>query len=98
MRILLVYPKFPDTYWSFQHALGLWNKRSAFPPLGLLTVAAMLPRSWSRRLVDLNVKPLRQKDIDAADIVFLSAMIVQQGSLQQIIRRCKAAGKRVVVG
>src|SRR5438552_3262599 len=98
MKVLLVYPEFPDTYWSFRHALGLWNKRSAFPPLGLLTVAAMLPPSWERRLVDLNVKALTRDHIDWADVVFISAMIVQQGSLQQIIRRCKAQGKRVVVG
>jgi radical SAM superfamily enzyme YgiQ (UPF0313 family) len=98
MKILLVYPEFPETYWSFHHALALWNKRSAFPPLGLLTVAAMLPRTWERRLVDINVKPLQQADIAWADVVFLSAMIVQKGSLRQIIQSCKAAGKRVVVG
>ncbi|MBI3409288.1 MAG: B12-binding domain-containing radical SAM protein [Planctomycetes bacterium] len=98
MKILLVYPKFPDTYWSFSHALGLWNKRSAFPPLGLLTVAAYLPPTWQRRLVDLNVKELSKADIAWADVVFLSAMIVQQASLQEIITRCKALGKRVVVG
>jgi radical SAM superfamily enzyme YgiQ (UPF0313 family) len=96
--VLLVYPEFPDTYWSFRHALGLWNKRAAFPPLGLLTVAAMLPRDWKRRLVDLNVEPLTQADIVAADLVFVSAMIVQRESLHQIIGRCKALGKRVVVG
>src|SRR5262245_23913784 len=98
MKILLIYPKFPDTYWSFRHDLDLSNKRSAFPPLGLLTVAAMLPPSWERRLVDLNVKPLSQADIEWADLVFTSAMIVQQDSLRQVIRRCKALGKRVVIG
>jgi len=98
LKVLLVNPVFPDTYWSFRHALVLWNKRSAFPPLGLLTVAAMLPKSWRRRLVDLNVKPLTRADIAWADIVFVSAMIVQQASLQQVVRRCRALGKRVVVG
>jgi radical SAM superfamily enzyme YgiQ (UPF0313 family) len=97
-KVLLVNPYFPDTYWSFRHALGLWNKRSAFPPLGLLTVAAMLPQRWERRLVDLNVEPLTHADIAWADIVFISAMIVQRESLHHIIRRCKALGKRVVVG
>ena len=98
LNVLLVYPVFPDTYWSFRHALRLWNKRSAFPPLGLLTVAAMLPKSWARRLVDLNVEPLTRADIVWADVVFVSAMIVQQESLHQVIRRCRALGKRVVVG
>jgi radical SAM superfamily enzyme YgiQ (UPF0313 family) len=97
-KVLLVYPEFPDTYWSFRNALGLWNKRSAFPPLGLMTVAAMLPPAWEQRLVDVNVRPLRRADIAWADLVFVSAMIVQQTSLRQIIRRCRAAGKRVVVG
>jgi radical SAM superfamily enzyme YgiQ (UPF0313 family) len=97
-NVLLVYPEFPDTYWSFKHALGLWSKRSAFPPLGLLTVAAMAPPEWEHRLVDLNVKRLRRADIEWADIVFASAMIVQQGSLKDVIRRSKALGKRVVVG
>src|SRR5262245_51505518 len=98
IKVLLVYPEFPDTYWSFQHALGLWNKRSAFPPLGLMTVAAMLPATWEQRLVDLNVRRLTHADIAWADLVFASAMIVQQDSLRQIIRRCRAQGKRVVVG
>ncbi len=98
MKVLLVYPEFPDTYWSFSHALKLGNRRSAFPPLGLLTVAAMLPKSWERRLVDLSVERLTRAHIDWADIVFASAMIVQQESLRRIVRRCKAQGKRVVVG
>jgi len=60
MKVLLVYPEFPDTYWSFRHALSFEGKRSAFPPLGLLTVSAMLPESWERRLVDMNVRSLKQ--------------------------------------
>src|SRR5262249_57245729 len=87
-KVLLVNPEFPDTYWSFQHALGLWNKRSAFPPLGLMTVAALLPATWEQRLIDLNVRRLTHADIAWADLVFASAMIVQQDSLRQIIRRC----------
>ena len=98
MNILLVYPTFPDSYWSFRHALGLENRRSAFPPLGLLTIAAMLPGSWRRRLVDMNVQPLRAPDIAWADMVFLSAMRIQGESMTRVIRRCKRMGKRVVVG
>ena len=59
MKALLVYPEFPDTYWSFSHALRFEGKRSAFPPLGLLTVSALLPESWERRLVDMNVRKLK---------------------------------------
>ena len=83
MKALLIYPEFPETYWSFKHALSFEGKRSAFPPLGLLTISAMLPDSWERRLVDMNVRPLKQRDIDWADVVLASAMIVQQDSLKE---------------
>jgi radical SAM superfamily enzyme YgiQ (UPF0313 family) len=98
MKVLLVYPEFPETYWSFRHALKFEGKRSAFPPLGLLTVSAMLPDAWERRLVDMNIRGLRDADIEWADLVFASAMIVQKPSLERVIRRCKARGKRVVIG
>lgn len=98
MKILLVYPEFPDTYWSFSHALKFEGKRSAFPPLGLLTVSAMLPHAWKRRLVDMNVRQLTDTDIGWADMIFLSAMIVQKESLREVVSLCKARGKRVVVG
>lgn len=98
MNILLIYPEFPDTYWSFRHALAFENKQSPFPPLGLLTVSAMLPESWERRLVDMNVEPLDQEDIEWADMVFVSAMIVQKESLEDVVAQCKAQNKRVVVG
>jgi radical SAM superfamily enzyme YgiQ (UPF0313 family) len=98
MKVLLVYPEFPDTYWSFRHALMFEGKRSAFPPLGLLTVSAMLPESWERRLVDMNVRQLKPSDIEWADIVFTSAMIVQKDSLERVVELCKARGKLTVVG
>jgi radical SAM superfamily enzyme YgiQ (UPF0313 family) len=98
MKALLVYPEFPDTYWSFRHALSFEGKKAAFPPLGLMTISAMLPASWERRLVDLNVRPLKTSDIEWADIVFASAMIVQKDSLLRVIQTCKARGKRLVVG
>ncbi len=98
MNALLVYPEFPDTYWSFRHALSFIGKKSAFPPLGLLTVSAMLPASWDRRLIDMNVRPLRSADIEWADVVMVSAMYVQKESLKGVIESCKAHGKRVVVG
>ena len=98
MKILLVYPEFPDTYWSFRHALSFEGKRSAFPPLGLLTISAMMPDAWERRLVDLNVQPLKPADIEWADVVFASAMIVQKDSLRRVVELSKAHGKRVVIG
>src|SRR5712691_1523208 len=98
MKVLLLNPEFPDTYWSFQHALPFEGKRCAFPPLGLLTVSALLPASWERRLVDLNVRSLKSSDIEWADIVFATAMLVQKDSLRSVVKRCKAAGKRVVIG
>ncbi len=98
MRVLLIYPEFPDTYWSFRHALSFEGKRSAFPPLGLLTVAALLPQAWERRLVDLNVQPLKAADIAWAELVFVSAMLTQKEALEQVVARCKTQGKRVIVG
>jgi radical SAM superfamily enzyme YgiQ (UPF0313 family) len=98
MKTLLVYPEFPDTYWSFRHALSFEGKRSAYPPLGLLTVSAMLPGAWERRLVDMNIQPLKQSDIKWADVIFASAMIVQKDSLRRVVELCKAEGKRVVIG
>lgn len=98
MKVLLVYPEFPDTYWSFRHALTFEGKRAAFPPLGLLTVSAMLPEAWERRLVDMNVRRLKEPDVEWADIIFVSAMIVQKDSLERVVQTCKALGKRVVVG
>jgi radical SAM superfamily enzyme YgiQ (UPF0313 family) len=98
MRILLVYPEFPDTFWSFKHALKFIHKKAGAPPLGLLTVAALLPSEWEKRLVDLNVTSLTQTDLAWADYVFVSAMIVQRDSARALIARCKAAGVKVVAG
>jgi len=98
MKVLLVYPEFPDTFWSFKHALPFLGKRSAFPPLGLLTVSAMLPSHWERRLVDMNVQPLKDVDLDWADIVFFSGMIVQGPSMKKAIARAKQRGRITVAG
>src|SRR5512135_3212349 len=98
MKILLVYPEFPDTFWSFKHALKFVQKKAGSPPLGLLTVAAMLPSAWEKRLVDLNVTHLTDKDLAWADYVFVSAMIVQRESARAVIQRCKTAGVKVVAG
>lgn len=98
MNILLVNPSYPDTFWSFKHVLRFVSRKAAFPPLGLLTVAAMLPGGWDKRLVDLNVEELTDEHIAWADLVFIGAMLVQKDGAQEVIRRCKEAGKRIVAG
>ena len=98
MKILLVYPQYPDTFWSFKHALKFIFKKAAFPPLGLLTVAAMLPREWEKKAVDMNVESLHNKDIEWADYVFLSAMAVQRDSAKDVIKRCNQLGTKIVAG
>lgn len=98
MNVLLLHPRFPDTFWSFKHALTFILKRASLPPLGLLTVAAMLPGTWGKRLVDLNVGKLGQKDLAWADLVFVSGMIAQRDSARLLVRRCRAAGKTIVAG
>ncbi|MFC1683067.1 B12-binding domain-containing radical SAM protein [Candidatus Zixiibacteriota bacterium] len=98
MNVLLIYPEFPDTFWSFKHALRFIHKRASTPPLGLLTVAAMLPPEWSKRLVDINVTKLTEKDLAWADYAFISGMIVQKKSALEIIDRCKDSDVTVVAG
>ncbi|UCH49942.1 MAG: B12-binding domain-containing radical SAM protein [Betaproteobacteria bacterium] len=98
MNVLLVYPRNPESFWSFKHVLRFVSKKCAFPPLGLLTVAAMLPREWNLRLVDLNVSNLNEDQIRDADYVFMSGMIVHKQSAHEIAARCAALGKTVVAG
>ena len=85
MKILLVYPKYPDTFWSFKYALKFISKKASLPPLGLLTVAAMLPAKWEQRLVDMNVQHLTDADLRWADYVMLSAMTIQKESANSVI-------------
>lgn len=98
MKILLVSAATPDTFWSFKHVLPFVSKKAAFPPLGLLTVAAMLPRDWNLKLVDLNTTRLTDTDLEWADYVFVSAMIVQADSARQVIARANRMGKALVAG
>jgi len=98
MKILLIYPKYPDTFWSFKYALKFISKKASFPPLGLLTVASMLPEEWEKKLMDMNVSALTEDDLKWADYVFLSAMVVQKKSAIEVIRRCKNLGIRIVAG
>ncbi|MBN3034535.1 MAG: DUF4070 domain-containing protein [Bacteroidales bacterium] len=98
MNVLLVYPKYPDTYWSFKHALRFISKSAAVPPLGLITVSAMLPPTWQKRLVDMNVEALCDADILWADYVFISAMYVQKESVDKIIGKCMKHRVKMVAG
>ena len=98
MKILLVYPQFPDTFWSFRHALKFISKKATFPPLGLLTVAAMLPEEWEKKLVDMNAATLTDKDIKWADYVLIGAMVVQQKSALEVIDRCNKLEAKIVAG
>ena len=98
MRILLIYPDYPDTFWSFKHALKFIRRRAALPPVGLLTIGAMLPKDWTKKLVDLNVTKLTKKDLAWADCAFIGGMVVQKESARKVIARCKQAGLKIVAG
>jgi radical SAM superfamily enzyme YgiQ (UPF0313 family) len=98
MNALLVYPEFPDTFWSFKHAMKFINKGAANPPLGLITVAAMLPKEWTLKLIDLNISPLIDQDWDWADVIVISAMIVQRKSVTELIRKSKLHNKLIIAG
>jgi len=98
LKLLLVYPKIPTTYWSFKYALPFVGDRSLMPPLGLITVASMLPDYCDVTLIDVNVSQLSDEDILEADYVLISAMIVQKESFQEIISRCNNLEKQVIAG
>jgi radical SAM superfamily enzyme YgiQ (UPF0313 family) len=98
MKILMVYPRYPDTFWSFRYALRFLSKKASFPPLGLLTVAAMLPGEWEKKLIDMNIVAVSDEDIEWADYVFISAMVVQKDSAREVITRCRELNTKVVAG
>ncbi len=98
MNVLLVYPETPCTFWSFKEALKFISKKSSEPPLGLLTVAAMLPEDWEKKLIDMNVSPLKDEDIRWADYLFISGMNIHKSSFKEVIRRSNELGTPVVAG
>jgi radical SAM superfamily enzyme YgiQ (UPF0313 family) len=98
MKILLVNPEVPDTFWSLKNALKFVGKKSALPPLGLLTVGALLPEEWDKKLIDMNTTRLRDSDLLWADYVFVTAMVIQKGSVDLVIGRCREKGVKVVAG
>ncbi|NWF62502.1 MAG: DUF4070 domain-containing protein [Fischerella sp.] len=98
MRVLLVYPVFPKTFWSYEKILALVNRKVLLPPLGLVTVAAILPQEWEFKLVDRNIRAVTEQEWAWADLVIFSAMIVQKQDLLDQIREAKRRGKLVAVG
>jgi radical SAM superfamily enzyme YgiQ (UPF0313 family) len=98
MKILLIYPLCPNSFWSFKHALKFISKKAAVPPLGLITISAMLPATWQKKLVDMNVTALRASDIQWADYVFISAMYIQKESVNYIISECIKHNTKIVAG
>jgi radical SAM superfamily enzyme YgiQ (UPF0313 family) len=98
MNILLISPRTPDTFWSFKHAIRFVSRKASMAPLGLLTVAAMLPPEWQLKLVDMNVEKLKDEDLRRADYVLLGAMIVHKDSVYEIVARCAVLGKTVIAG
>lgn len=98
MNILLVYPQYPDSFWSFKHALRFISKKAAVPPLGLITVSAMLPSTWQKKLVDMNISTLQASDILWADYVFISAMYIQKESVNKVIEECMKYKVEMVAG
>ncbi|MFC1774741.1 B12-binding domain-containing radical SAM protein [Nanoarchaeota archaeon] len=98
MNVLLIYPQNPETFWSFKHVLKYIKRKSTFPPLGLLTIASVLPEEWNLKLIDENVREITDENIEWADLIFISAMIVQKTRAQEIINHCKTFNKTVVVG
>jgi radical SAM superfamily enzyme YgiQ (UPF0313 family) len=98
VNVLLIYPQFPDTFWSLKHALRITGRKASSPPLGLLTVAAMLPTDWGKRLVDMNVRDVADSDLAWADYALVSGMMLQRDSAKAVIARCHAAGLTVIAG
>ncbi len=98
MRVLLVYPRNPETFWSFKHSLPFVSKKCSFQPLGLLTIASMMPRDWELRLVDLNVEDLLDDDITRADYVLITGMIVHKASIREVVERCRELETPLIAG
>ncbi|MDD4040283.1 MAG: cobalamin-dependent protein, partial [Mesotoga sp.] len=98
MKVLMVYPEYPETFWSFKHALKFVSKRAAYPPLGLMTVSAMLPEEWEKKLIDMNTDTLSDEDILNSNYVMISSMDIQFDSAKKVLQRCKDLGVKTIAG
>ena len=94
----MIYPLYPDIFWSYRHALKFVPKKANFSSLGLLTVASLLPKDWNKKLIDMNINQLIDKDILWSVFVFISAMSIQSGSVDELIHRCKKLNVKIVAG
>ena len=98
MKILMIYPEYENTFWNVKNVLRLLGKRAAYPPLGLLTVAAMLPEKWEKKLIDMNCQLLKDKQIEWADQILISSIVGQKQSTKKVIDRLHRMGKTVIAG
>src|SRR5215471_14869600 len=98
IKVLMIWPRFPASFWSFSKIMEILPKKAIHPPLGLLTVAALCPESWDVRLIDRAVEDLQESDLEWADLVMLSGMHVQKDDIHDLLRRARALGKRTMVG
>ena len=94
----MIQPKTPQTFWSHDHTIKALGFKATMPPLGLLTVAAMLPQHFNIKLVDLNIEELDMRDVDNSDMIFLTGMIVNRESFMEMVHICRKKGKIVVAG
>jgi radical SAM superfamily enzyme YgiQ (UPF0313 family) len=98
LKVLMVWPRFPSSFWSFDGILDLIRIETNHPPLGLLTVAALCPESWQLRLIDRSFEELRDADILWADLVMISGMRVQKDDIRETLLRARALGRRTMIG
>jgi len=98
MKILLIYPEYENTFWNVKKVLRLLGKKAAYPPLGLLTVAAMLPGEWEKKLVDMNCGPLKEEHIEWADHILVSSIVGQKQSTKKVVKTVHRAGRAVIAG
>jgi len=98
MKILMIYPEYENTFWNVKKVLRLLGKRAAYPPLGMLTVAAMLPEKWEKKIVDMNCQLLRDRDIEWADHILISSIVGQKQSTKKVIEKIHNMGKAVIAG
>ena len=98
MNVLLVYPEYPDSYFGFKYSLRFISKKASVPPIGLITVSAMLPSDWNKKLIDMNISPLLSSELEWADYVFISAMMIHKESLKRVIEKCRKHQVTIVAG
>ena len=97
-NVQLLYPQIPNTFWSMHYLNKLTGFKSSYPPLGLMTIAPMLPKPWNKRLIDTNIEKLKSRDLAWADLVLISAMNIQEKSVHELVKICKDYDLPIVAG